>query len=54
MSVILRDSNGDILLLCKGADSIIENRLVVSDHHAEAFNALQRYASMGLRTLMLA
>lgn len=34
MSVILRDNNGDILLLCKGADSIIENRLIVSDHHA--------------------
>jgi len=33
MSVILRDPNGDILLLCKGADTIIENRLVASNHH---------------------
>lgn len=54
MSVIVREQEGRILLLCKGADSIIENRMVASRYHEQTFGALQKFASLGLRTLMLA
>ena len=56
MSVIVEDSQGQFLLLCKGADSIIEARL-----NREACTYLDKtkeyvdgYAEEGLRTLFLA
>lgn len=54
MSVIVREPTGRILMLCKGADSILENRMLESVYHNKTFGALQKFASMGLRTLMLA
>lgn len=53
MSVLLRDPEGRIVLMCKGADSILENRMLPSSNTDATFNALQRYAAIGLRTLML-
>ena len=58
MSVILKnDSTNEILLLCKGADSVIEER-IHSDNDSKAkkcvWENLERYAIVGLRTLLLA
>ena len=56
MSVIVQDSQGRILLLCKGADSIILPRLNAAT--SPALTATQQfvdqYAEEGLRTLLLA
>jgi len=54
MSVIVRMSNGEIKVLCKGADSIIEQRLKDNTNMPETTSYLQNYASEGLRTLLLA
>lgn len=55
MSVILREGD-DIILLTKGADSIIEKRLAKGQEAdvKEAFDALEDFGKEGLRTLMLA
>ena len=56
MSVILRDSEGTVRILTKGADSIIAKRLR-SDQTEElkkAFDSLESFGTEGLRTLMLA
>lgn len=57
MSIIVRDHEGRILLICKGADSVIYQRLR-SDHPAELKQTTQRdledFANAGLRTLCIA
>ena len=59
MSVIVRDlSNDEIRLFCKGADSVIEERLSVESITGEVFSKTKHYvdefAKEGLRTLLLA
>ncbi|KAJ7951572.1 Phospholipid-transporting ATPase [Quillaja saponaria] len=56
MSVIVRDEEGQILLLCKGADSIIFERLSKNGRMYEeaTTNHLNEYGEHGLRTLALA
>lgn len=57
MSVVARDPNGKIVLFCKGADSVIYNRLNVN-HDQELKDAtlrdLETFANGGLRTLCIA
>ncbi|GER53535.1 aminophospholipid ATPase [Striga asiatica] len=56
MSVIIRDEKGQILLLCKGADSIIFDRLAKNGRMYEEATRkhLNEYGEAGLRTLALA
>ncbi|XP_078432004.1 putative phospholipid-transporting ATPase 5 [Wolffia australiana] len=56
MSVILSDEEGQILLLCKGADSIIFERLSKNGrmYEGETSKHLNEYGEAGLRTLALA
>ncbi|GLU14341.1 hypothetical protein SLE2022_309170 [Rubroshorea leprosula] len=56
MSVIVRDEDGQILLLCKGADSIIFDRLSQNGRMYEepTTRHLNEYGESGLRTLALA
>ncbi|XP_068651684.1 probable phospholipid-transporting ATPase 4 [Aristolochia californica] len=56
MSVIVRDEDGQILLLCKGADSIIFERLSKNGrtYEEETSRHLTEYSEAGLRTLVLA
>ncbi|KAL2243223.1 probable phospholipid-transporting ATPase 4 isoform X3 [Sesamum indicum] len=56
MSVIIRDENDQILLLCKGADSIIFDRLSSNGRTYEEATTkhLNDYGEAGLRTLALA
>ena len=56
MSVIIRDSTGKITLYCKGADTIVFQRLAASSAmlRAETQRHLQDYGKDGLRTLVLA
>ncbi|KAL8522562.1 hypothetical protein ACS0TY_012643 [Phlomoides rotata] len=56
MSIIVRDENGQILLLCKGADSIIFDRLSRNGRMYEEVTTkhLNEYGEAGLRTLALA
>ncbi|KAK4785662.1 hypothetical protein SAY86_002351 [Trapa natans] len=56
MSVIMRDEDGQILLLCKGADSIIFDRLAKNGREYEEATTkhLNEYGENGLRTLVLA
>ena len=57
MSAIVRDPQGRIVLFCKGADSVIYERLA-SDHdvqlRAETLQNLEDFANGGLRTLCVA
>jgi phospholipid-transporting ATPase len=55
MSVILEDPQGNIKLLCKGADSIILKRMRHDNPHIKPTNDhLEDFANAGLRTLLLA
>ncbi|XP_077216942.1 putative phospholipid-transporting ATPase 4 isoform X2 [Tasmannia lanceolata] len=56
MSVIVRDEGGQILLLCKGADSIIFERLAKNGrvYEEDTTRHLNEYGEAGLRTLVLA
>ena len=58
MTVIVRTPDNKIKVMCKGADSIIQDRLAVNDRNAtlmqEIDQHLNKYASNGLRTLLLA
>eukprot|EP00054_Salpingoeca_dolichothecata_P013519 m.75492 g.75492 ORF g.75492 m.75492 type:complete len:1176 (-) comp20522_c0_seq1:32-3559(-) len=55
MSVIVRCPNGQIKLYCKGADSVIYERLAPNQPFADAtLGHLKDFASDGLRTLCLA
>lgn len=58
MSCILRKPDGGILLLCKGADNVIYERLDPKLNSSELINKtalhLEEYAKEGLRTLCIA
>ena len=56
MTVIVRDEEGKIKVLMKGADSIIVARLKNQEDPliAQTFKYLNSYASVGLRTLLIA
>ncbi|XP_051147937.1 probable phospholipid-transporting ATPase 4 [Andrographis paniculata] len=56
MTVIVRDETGQILLLCKGADSIIFDRLAKDGkkYLESTTKHLNEYGEAGLRTLALA
>lgn len=55
MSVVVRTPENKILVICKGADSIIEKRLKArSPTLKKTQNFLDAYAKTGLRTLLIA
>jgi phospholipid-translocating ATPase len=58
MSCIYRDQAGKIILMCKGADSVIYERLSRESANSQVFfntkKAVDIYAEEGLRTLYLA
>jgi len=58
MSCIFKDENGDIILMCKGADSVIEERLSKESKESDMFKKtkiiVDEFANEGLRTLYLA
>ncbi|XP_047153651.1 putative phospholipid-transporting ATPase 9 [Vigna umbellata] len=56
MSVIVEDEEGRILLLCKGADSVMFERLAKDGREFEekTLEHVHEYADAGLRTLILA
>ena len=58
MTVIVKTPDGKIKVMCKGADSIIQERLSNSESNKEmekyATQHLEGYANSGLRTLLLA
>jgi len=55
MSVIVKDVDGQIWLMCKGADDVILSRLAKeSKYEEETVSHLKEYASEGLRTLCFA
>ncbi|KAK9051144.1 hypothetical protein SSX86_027770 [Deinandra increscens subsp. villosa] len=56
MSVIVRDDEGKLLLLCKGADSVMFERLSQKGRQFEekTRDHVHEYADAGLRTLILA
>lgn len=56
MSVIVRNEDGKLLLLCKGADSVMFERLSKSglDFEENTRDHVNEYADTGLRTLILA
>ncbi|KAF7819576.1 putative phospholipid-transporting ATPase 8 isoform X1 [Senna tora] len=55
MSVIVRNENNQLLLLCKGADSVMFERLSQDGRQfeAETKEHIKRYAEAGLRTLIV-
>nr|GEV50343.1 putative phospholipid-transporting ATPase 9 [Tanacetum cinerariifolium] len=55
MSVIVRDEDGKLLLLCKGADSVMFDRLAKNGRQFEENTKehVNEYADAGLRTLIL-
>ncbi|XP_064413920.1 phospholipid-transporting ATPase IB [Latimeria chalumnae] len=55
MSVIVRTPSNELRLYCKGADSVIFERLAQnSQHKEETITHLQQFATEGLRTLCFA
>jgi magnesium-transporting ATPase (P-type) len=55
MSVIVRKPNNEILLVCKGADSVIMERLYPGQDLLKQTNSyLDSFAKTGLRTLLIA
>lgn len=54
MSVVVRMPTGKIKLLCKGADTILQPRLIYSPHWDLTWKHLEQFANEGLRTLLLA
>ncbi|KAK9278755.1 hypothetical protein L1049_028332 [Liquidambar formosana] len=56
MSVIVRNEEGKLLLLCKGADSVMFERLAMDGREFEENTKehINEYAEAGLRTLVLA
>ncbi|XP_058774450.1 putative phospholipid-transporting ATPase 9 [Vicia villosa] len=56
MSVIVKDEEGKILLLCKGADSVMFERLAKDgrEYEEKTLEDVHDYADAGLRTLILA
>ena len=58
MSCIFKNEEGEIILMCKGADSVIEERLSLESKTSEMYKKtkiiVDGYANEGLRTLYLA
>lgn len=62
MSIIIRDNNNRIMLLCKGADDVILQRVAITNEEKvfnkqqleDMHNTLNTYACEGLRTLVFA
>jgi phospholipid-transporting ATPase len=58
MSVIVKDPQGRLILMCKGADSVILERLSQASREGEVLSKTQEYVDLyaeeGLRTLFLA
>ncbi len=55
MSVIIRTPKDEIKLYCKGADSVIMERLEANDQNAQLTSEhLETFATDGLRTLCVA
>lgn len=58
MSCIFRNEEGEIILMCKGADSVIEERLSQESKGSDMFKKtkiiVDGFANQGLRTLYLA
>ncbi|XP_065860660.1 putative phospholipid-transporting ATPase 9 [Euphorbia lathyris] len=56
MSVVVRNEHGQLLLLCKGADSVMFERLAKDGREFEEQTRqhINQYADAGLRTLVLA
>ena len=55
MTVVVRTPENKILVICKGADSIIEKRLKAGQTHLKKTqDFLDAYAKEGLRTLLIA
>lgn len=55
MTVVVRDPEGKILVICKGADSIIEKRLKANQTSLKQTKKyLDEFAMTGLRTLLIA
>lgn len=55
MTVVVRTPENRVLVICKGADSIIEKRLKAGDQYiTRTQEFLDNYAKSGLRTLLIA
>ena len=55
MTVVVRTPDNRVLVICKGADSIIEKRLKAGDQYIKRTQEfLDNYAKSGLRTLLIA
>ena len=54
MTIITRMPNGNIKLLCKGADTVILPRLQFDSFKDKTVDNLEAYANQGLRTLVIA
>jgi len=58
MSCIFKDPSGKIILMCKGADTVITERLTAESLNSNVFKQTQgnvdAFAQEGLRTLFLA
>ena len=55
MTIVVRTPEDKILVICKGADSIIEKRLRPGEQHLKQTQSyLDAYAKEGLRTLLIA
>jgi len=55
MTVVVRTPENRVLVICKGADSIIEKRLKAGDQYIKRTQEfLDNYAKSGLRTLLIA
>lgn len=55
MTVVVRNEQNKVMVICKGADSIIEKRLRPGQEHLKVTqNYLDSYAKVGLRTLLIA
>jgi P-type E1-E2 ATPase len=55
MTVVVKTPEGKIIVICKGADSIIEKRLKPGQKNLSVTQEfLEGYATIGLRTLLIA
>ncbi|KAE9116946.1 putative phospholipid-transporting ATPase [Phytophthora fragariae] len=53
MSITLRTEDGRYFLYCKGADNVMMPRSKIDEHTAKMDEELKRFASEGLRTLVI-
>lgn len=54
MTVVVRCPNGEIKVMCKGADSVLFPRLLSQEGVPFTKKCLDEFANQGLRTLLLA